>query len=124
MSSILKTMYRDRASIYGSGQSKDGPFTETLTQMIVENYPCKVSKSTQNTSQFDGIGATDSFDAVLFIDTAIKIPAAATIVVTDVNGYQTTYHQSSSGYVGYESHQEVRMKLDKKASEVTHGQDG
>lgn len=124
MGSILNTLYRDKATIYGSGVAKSGPFTETEPNIITENYPCKVSKITQNVVQTDSVGMVDSFDAVLFIDTNIKIPAAATIVVTDVNGYQTTYKRSSSGYMGYESHQEVRMKLDRKASEVTNVKNG
>ena len=120
MSQVLSTMYRDRATIYGVSKSKDGPFTSTKPSLIAKDYPCKVSKGTQELSATGQYG-TDKTDAILIIDNDITIPAGATIEVTVINGKVTKYKHSSSGYKGYESHQEVHMELDSKASGTTNG---
>lgn len=120
MSKILSTMYRDKATIYGVSKAKDGPFTSTKPSLIAKDYPCKVSKGTQELSA-NGQYGTDKTDAILIIDNGITIPAGATIEITDVNGKVTKYKHSSSGYKGYESHQEVHMELDSKASGTANG---
>lgn len=124
MGNVLKTLYRDRATIYGVTAVKDGPFTKTKPVVICSNYPCKVSKNSLELSQDVQFG-TDRIDAILIIDTDIDIPAGASIEITDVNGKITKYKHSSRGYKGYESHQEVHMQLDDKASQgVTNGKNG
>lgn len=120
MTPVLQLMYRDRVTITGGKPVERNGATEVQDVVIVSNHPAKLSLGGQRASE-DGQHGTDAYDAKLFIDNGIDVPAGATIDVTDVNGRTTRYKRSSAGYTAYASHQEITMVRDEKATGVTNG---
>lgn len=114
MAPILKRMYRDKVKITGAKTVTRNGATETIDVVIVENYPAKLSKSGQQASS-DGQFGTEAYDAKLFIDNSVTVPAGSLIDVTDTNGHTVRYKRSSAGYTSYASHQEITMVRDEKA---------
>lgn len=111
----IESLYRDTATVYtysnagGSGFDDD----EKQLNLIVYRAPAKLSKSglkpaTQVTF------ADAEYDAMLYIDTAVEIPAGAIIDVTNVNGLTTRYRRASGGYMGYVTHQEVAVVYEER----------
>ncbi|WP_278437949.1 hypothetical protein [Leuconostoc lactis] len=117
---ILETLYRDRVTIYGGMPVKRNGATEIQDVVIASNYPCKISLSNQQPSS-DGQFGTDAYDAKLFLDNGVSVPAGAILDVTDVNGHTTRYKRSSASYTAYASHQELAMVRDEKATVKTNG---
>lgn len=120
MTPVLQMMYRDCVTITGGKPVERNGATEVQDVVIVENHPVKLSLGGQRASE-DGQHGTDAYDAKLFIDNGIDVPAGATIDVTDFNGRTTRYKRSSAGYTAYASHQEITMVRDEKATGVTNG---
>ncbi|AYM03577.1 hypothetical protein D8911_11495 [Levilactobacillus brevis] len=116
MGNQLTKLWFDRVTITGVKTVKDGPFIDTEPVTIVEDEPAKVILKGLKASEQTFFG-TDAYDAKLLIRNGIKIPAGATVDVTDVNGQTTHYKRASKGYAGYVSHQEVAMVRDDKASQ-------
>lgn len=119
MTHVLQLMYRDRVTITGGKPVERNGATEVQDVVIVSNHPAKLSLGGQRASE-DGQHGTDAYDAKLFIDNGIDVPAGATIDVTDVNGRTTRYKRSSAGYTAYASHQEITMVRDEKATGVVN----
>lgn len=119
MTPVLQLMYRDRVTITGGKPVERNGATEVQDVVIVSNHPAKLSLGGQRASE-DGQHGTDAYDAKLFIDNGIDVPAGATIDVTDVNGRTTRYKRSSAGYTAYASHQEITMVRDEKATGVVN----
>lgn len=116
MGSALPLLWHDKVTIYGVVDEDDGIFTENRDTLIVKDEPAKIilkGLKASNQSEF----GTDDYDAKLLIRNGIKIPAGADIFVTDVNGGEVKYKQSSRGYIGYISHQEVALIRSEKAKE-------
>lgn len=114
MGTVLKTLYRDRATIYGGKAVVRNGATEVQQVVIASNYPAKLSLKAQQAS-VDGNYGTDAYDAKLILDNGVSVPAGAVIDVVDVNGHTTRYQRSSAGYTAYASHQEIAMVRDEKA---------
>lgn len=112
---ILATLYRDRVTIYGAKPVVRNGATEVQDVVIVSNYPCKLSLKNQQPSA-DGQYGTDAYDAKLFLDNGVSVPAGAILDVTDVNGNTIRYKRSSASYTAYASHQELNMVRDEKAT--------
>lgn len=112
---ILGTLYRDRVTIYGAKPVLRNGATELQDVVIASNYPCKLSLNNQQPSA-DGQFGTDAYDAKLFLDNGVSVPAGAILDVTDVNGHTTRYKRSSASYTAYASHQELTMVRDEKAT--------
>lgn len=112
---ILGTLYRDRVTIYGAKPVLRNGATELQDVVIASNYPCKLSLNNQQPSA-DGQFGTDAYDAKLFLDNGVSVPAGAILDVTDVNGNTTRYKRSSASYTAYASHQELTMVRDEKAT--------
>lgn len=111
----LARLYRDRVTIYGGKPVERNGATEIQDVVIVSDYPCKMSLGKQQASE-EGPFGTDSYDAKLFLDNGVKIPAGAILDVTDVNGNTIRYKRSSASYTAYASHQEVTMVRAEKAT--------
>lgn len=120
MGKALSRLYRDRVTIYGGKPVERNGATEIQDVVIISNYACKISLAKQQASD-DGTFGTDSYDAKLFLDNDVKIPAGAILDVTDVNGNTTRYKRSSASYTAYASHQEVTMVRDEKATVKING---
>ena len=112
---ILGTLYRDRVTIYGAKPVLRNGATEVKDVVIISNYPCKVSLKNQQLSA-DGQFGTDAYDAKLFLNNGVSVPAGAILDVTDVNGNTMRYKRSSASYTAYASHQELTMVRDEKAT--------
>nr|WP_237756474.1 hypothetical protein [Lactiplantibacillus herbarum] len=117
MTKVLPRLWHDRVTIVGVREVVDGPFTTTADVNVCVDRPGKVVLGSLKASEQTLFG-TDTYDAKLIIDSAIKIAAGDLITVTDVNGNVTRYRRASKGYTGYVSHQEVAMVRDEKAKEV------
>lgn len=114
MKGVLPKLYFDKVTITGTAPTTNGDFDDETPVTIVENYPAKVVLNTLKTSNQTEFG-TDEYDAKLLLDPSIQVPAGSKIVVTDVNGVVTKYKQTSKGYRGYISHQEIAMLRDERA---------
>jgi predicted secreted protein len=114
MGTVLKTLYRDRVTIYGGKAVVRNGATEVQPVVIASNYPAKLSLKALQAS-VDGNYGTDAYDAKLILDNGVSVPAGAVIDVLDVNGRTTRYKRSSAGYTAYASHQEMAMVRDEKA---------
>ncbi|WP_424571937.1 hypothetical protein ACOV5J_03045 [Weissella soli] len=116
MGTVLKTLYRDRVTIYGGKAVIRNGATEVQQVVIASNYPAKLSVNSRTLSpSADGNYGTDAYDAKLILDNGVSVPAGAVIDVVDVNGHTTRYRRSSAGYTAYASHQEITMVRDEKA---------
>lgn len=111
----IESLYRDTATVYtysnvgGSGFDDD----EKQLNLIVDKAPAKLSKSGLR-SATQVTFADAEYDAMLYIDTDVEIPAGAIIDVTNVNGLTTRYRRASGGYMGYATHQEVAVVYEER----------
>ena len=110
----VSLLWTDKAKIIGTKKVTKNHITNSVETTIVENEPCKVVLKGQSAST-QTIFGTDEADAKLLIRNGIDIPAGAEIVITDQNGNQTRYKNSSRSYSGYFSHQELAMERSEKA---------
>lgn len=117
---ILATLYRDRVTIYGAKPVVRNGATEIEDVVIVSDYPCKISLVNQQPSE-NGQFGTDKYDAQLFLDNDVYIPAGAILDVTSINGQTLRYKRTSASYLAYASHQEVKMVRDEKATVKVDG---
>ncbi len=93
----------------------DGIFeTSSHRVYLCKDYPCKVIQK--------GISAKglkeylpDDLDGKLIIDKGFNIPAGCTVVATFEDGKVINYKNSTSGYQGYLSHDEVGLRFEEKA---------
>lgn len=83
--------------------------TEFITDIYIENQPCRVSFTTSNVTN-NGEIADYSQQIKLFIDEKIKILEGSSIEV-DINGEKTLYKQSGKPML-YPCHQEILLKVD------------
>ena len=118
MTPVLQLMYRDRVTITGGKTVNRNGATETRDVIIVRDEPAKLSLGGQKASE-SGMFGTDAYDAKLYLNIGVEIPAGAIIDVTDVNGHTTRYKRASAGYTAFASHQEVAMVRDEKAKGKT-----
>ncbi|MHD0291344.1 hypothetical protein [Weissella tructae] len=111
----IESLYRDTATVYTYSNTKSTGFDDDKKQMemVVENVPAKLSKSGLKSASKETFAGV-AYDAMLYLDTSVKIPAGAIIEVTNVNGLTTTYRRASGGYMGYATHQEVAVVYEER----------
>ncbi|WP_413627690.1 hypothetical protein R4B61_00365 [Fructilactobacillus vespulae] len=108
---VLRTLYRDKATIYViENKSSDSPFSddENTPVPLLSDINVKVSKRQLSPLKGNMYGS-DNYDATIFLDNDVKLPAGSIFEVTDVNGNVTTYKDASSGYTSYKTHQEIAV---------------
>lgn len=94
---------------------KKGVFTDgTEPVTIVTDYPARVIKGSLG-SKDQAEWLPDEYDAVLVIDTGIKVPAGCTVDAKGLDGELTHYVRATRGYAGYHSHQEIALVLAERA---------
>lgn len=111
----IETLYRDKAtvSIKSSKPTNKGFDDKTDWTPLMVDVPCKVSRRAQK-SAADAEYAGVNQEVVIYLDTAIQVPAGARIDVVDVNGQRTKYKRANGGYMSYATHQEVVVVLDER----------
>lgn len=111
----IESLYRDTATIYTYSNTKSTGFDDDEKQMnvIVDKVPAKLSKSGLKPASKETFAGV-AYDAMLYLDTSVEIPAGAIIDVTNVNGPTTRYRRASGGYMGYATHQEVAVVYEER----------
>jgi len=106
----IESLYRDTATVYTYSNVSSTGFDDDEKQlnMIVKNVPAKLSKSGLKSASKETFAGVD-YDAMLYLDVSVEVPAGAIIDVTNVNGLTTRYRRASGGYMGYATHQEVAV---------------
>lgn len=117
MSEEIEILYRDKVTIYAAESKKTDRGMISVSKIIAEEYPCKLSISGPKASEPNGIYGTDEIDAMIYMDKSIKVPAGAKIDVELSNGSVLHFKNASKGYQEYQSHQEISVVKDEKAKE-------
>lgn len=97
--------YDYQMSVEVSAEIKKGAITRQEKQIILENVPCRLSKSA-NGQVKDDINPKIDYVTKLFCSPEINIPPGSIIEVTDVYGRSLKYKRSSESFF-YHTHQEM-----------------
>lgn len=107
----IERLYRDKATIWGTEEYKDGSITKVRRVIVEKLVPCKVSLRSQKAAE-RGVYAQIDYDAKLYLSPDISVPDGADISVVGIDGRLTNYVGGRS--FPYPNHQEIYLKYSDK----------
>lgn len=109
----LEKTYGNRCDIYGLKKESVGALTKNVKTKLYENIPCALSQKELKTTDQTASQNKVAYDAKLFISPDIDITPGCELEVARL-GRRYLFESAGEPFI-YETHQEVLLKMHKRA---------